>query len=237
MNQLKSKHVLVTGATSGIGKALVCELLSLGAKVSFCGRSEQKLSQLIESLPQYNHLMFFKTFDLEDLSAIPSFICQATAHQGQVDILINCAGANSARGKVSDIDLVDLQSMVNVNMLAPFVFIKEVLNHSMLPLQQGMIINVLSTVCLYSNEGIGSYTSSKAGLDALIKVLRKEVREQGVKVCSIYPGGVDTPFRSASKPEYLKESDIVNAILTMAQQSENSVIDELVVRPMVEKNF
>lgn len=237
MVSLENKHVLVTGATSGIGKELVLELLQLGAKVSFCGRSEKKLKGLTSSLAQHDNKTYSSAFDLSNFSLIPTFTEQAIEHLGPIDILINCAGANSARARVSEIELSDLQSMLDVNMLAPFVFIKQVLNQSMLPKRQGIIINVLSTVCLFSNEGIGAYTASKSGLDSLTKVLRKEVREQGIKVCSIYPGGVDTPFREAEKPDYLNASDVVAAILTMAQQSDNAVIDELIVRPMVEKNF
>ena len=68
-------------------------------------------------------------------------------------------------------------------------------------------------------------------------MFRKEAREHNVKVCSIYPGGIDTPFRDAERPEYLSTEPVVNAVLTMMQQAPNSTIDELVIRPMVERNF
>ena len=68
-------------------------------------------------------------------------------------------------------------------------------------------------------------------------MFRKEVRDKGIKVCAIYPGGVDTPFRESDRPEYLHPDSVVNSILHMASQSENSCIDELVVRPMIEKNY
>lgn len=235
--QLNNKHVLVTGATSGIGKDLVFSLLERGAKVSFCGRSTDKLTALVNTLEPDTDKTYYQAFDLSDFNQIVCFTKSAIEQLGDIDILINCAGANSARAKVNEIELTDLQSMLNVNMLAPFVFMKEVYNQSMLAKKAGMIINVLSTVCLYSNEGIGAYTASKSGFDALTKVFRKEAREAGVKVCAIYPGGVDTPFRQADRPEYLATSDVVQAILLMVQQADNAAIDELVVRPMVEKNF
>jgi short-subunit dehydrogenase len=103
--------------------------------------------------------------------------------------------------------------------------------------KRGTIINVLSTVCNFSNEGIGAYTASKASLDALAKVFRKEARLSNVKVCSIYPGGVNTSFRETTKPEYLEVESVVQAICTMILTDSNTSIDELVIRPMIEKNY
>ena len=98
-------------------------------------------------------------------------------------------------------------------------------------------LNVLSTVCNFSNEGIGAYTASKASFDALVKVFRKEVRLKNIKVCSIYPGGTNTAFRNTNKPEYLEVESVVEAIFTMILVDLNASIDELTIRPMVEKNY
>jgi NADP-dependent 3-hydroxy acid dehydrogenase YdfG len=102
----------------------------------------------------------------------------------------------------------------------------------------GVFINVLSTVCNYSNESLAAFTASKTGFDALVKVFRKEVRaNNNKKVCTIYPRGVDTPFREASKPKDLKHKEIADAILYMILQDENSSVDELILRPLIEKNY
>ncbi len=108
---------------------------------------------------------------------------------------------------------------------------------SMKKKKAGLIINVLSTVCNFSNEGIGAYTASKAGFDALVKVFRKEVRDSNIRVCSIYPGGVDTPFRAEARPTYLNAEDVVRAIMSMMQFDDYASVDELVIRPTVEKNY
>ena len=239
MRSLTNLNFIVTGATSGIGKALVLALLEQGANVAFCGRSPEKLQQLDDELTRAYPLArtFSSSFDLTESPRIADFVAQATATLGEPDVLINNAGVNSARGGVSELALADLDWMVKVNMYAPLNFIQSVVNSSMRTRHQGMIINIMSTVCQFANEGIGAYTASKSGFDGLTKVLRKELRDEGIKVCNIYPGGVDTPFREASRPLYLSAEQVVDAVLHVAGQSENASIDDLTIRPMVEKNF
>ncbi|MGY2573443.1 SDR family oxidoreductase [Vibrio sp. C8] len=234
---VKNKNFIVTGATSGIGRLLTKRLVELGANVAFCGRSESKLSELVSEIISCDSQTYFQSFDATNLELINQFVADASEKLGGIDVLVNCAGANTSRSAIADLSVDDLMGLVQLNMMSPFVFMKEVYNVSMKHRGQGIVINVLSTVCGFSNEGNGAYTASKAGIDALTKVFRKEVRERGVKVCAIYPGGVDTPFRSVERPEYLDPEQVVDAILFMASQDGISSVDELVIRPLVEKNY
>lgn len=236
---LNNKNIIVTGATSGIGKLLTNKLFELGANVAFCGRNQDKMAKLTQQLASKltNKNNYSDSFDATDFNKITFFVERAITTFGHIDVLINCAGANSARSEVANININDMQSMLNINMLSPLVFMQTVFNQSMKLNQQGTIVNVLSTVCGFSNTNIGAYTASKAGLDALTKVFRKEARAFNVKVCALYPGGVDTPFREAQRPEYLAPESVVNAILLMLNQSDNACIDELVIRPLIEQNY
>ncbi|NVK25203.1 MAG: SDR family oxidoreductase [Gammaproteobacteria bacterium] len=236
-NSLQNQTFLVTGATSGIGRLLVITLVSLGANVAFCGRSEQKMASLLEELNTDSSKLFYETFDLTDFERIEQFVSGVISKFGGIDVLVNNAGLNSSRAKTQDLTLSDLAWMTKVNMYAPFVMMREVANQTMLAKKQGVIINIMSTVCQFSNEGIGAYTASKSGFDGLSKVFRKEVRESGIKVCNLYPGGVDTEFRESKRPLYLEPNDVVEAILFMAQQSDKASVDELVIRPKIEKNY
>ncbi|MBD0785161.1 SDR family oxidoreductase [Vibrio sp. Y2-5] len=237
MLDVKNKNFIVTGATSGIGRLLTKRLVELGANVAFCGRSESKLSGLVSELTKFDSPIYYQAFDATNVELINQFVADVNKTLGSIDVLVNCAGANTSRSAIADLSVDDLMGLVQLNMMSPFVFMKQVYNASMKPRGQGVVINVLSTVCGFSNEGIGAYTASKAGMDALTKVFRKEVRERGVKVCAIYPGGVDTPFRAADRPEYLDPEQVVDAILFMASQNGISSVDELVIRPLVEKNY
>ncbi len=237
MPDVKGKNFLVTGATSGIGKLLTKTLSELGANVAFCGRSESKLNQLVEEVTPSSGRIYCQAFDATNFEHVTTFIEESVNQFGNIDVLVNCAGANTSRSQVADLAVEDLDALIRLNTLSPFVFMKEVYNCSMKERREGIVINVLSTVCHFSNEGIGAYTASKAGIDALTKVFRKEVRANGIKVCAIYPGGVDTPFRDAERPEYLDAQNVVDAIVMMAGQIGVSSVDELVIRPLVEKNY
>ena len=236
MKTLLNKKVIITGATSGIGRCLTVKLLNAGANVAFCGRSEIKMAQLLTELKHIQNNFYYDTFDISNEDDIIRFVKNAFNSLGQFDILVNCAGVNSARASVSDIKTVDLEWMLRINLVAPFVFVREVYN-SMRNKQKGLFINVLSSACNFSNEGIGAYTASKAGFDALVKVFRKEVRDNNIRVCSIYPGGVNTPFRNKPNPEYLNPETVADAIISMMLSDEKSSIDELTIRPMIEKNY
>jgi short-subunit dehydrogenase len=101
----------------------------------------------------------------------------------------------------------------------------------------GHIVNVLSTCALFSNENMGIYTTMKAGLRDLTKVLTKEVRASGVKVTAVYPGGVDTEFRTNARPDYLRPESAAKLIVDALFVPEDAVIHDLVFRPMSESNF
>lgn len=180
MNYLEGKIVIVTGGTSGLGKSLVLQLINLGAKVAFCGRSEEKLNTIIKEVGE-NSNIFYDTFEITDETKIFSFVKDVENKLGPVDVLINCAGANTSRASVKDIPLSDFQYMMNLNTIAPLNFIKACYPY-MSDKKQGLIINILSTCCLFSNEGLGSYTASKGALDSLTKVLRKEARKDNIRV-------------------------------------------------------
>lgn len=233
---LRNKRILITGATSGIGRSLALKLAAQGAQLALCGRSADKMESLMAELSAYGTQHVAQTFSVTEEQAIIDFVQTANREMGGIDILINNAGLNSARGEVGEIKTEDFDHMVAVNLRAPFIFMREVFN-VMKPAKCGTIVNVLSTVCLFSNEGIGSYTASKAGIDALTKVFRKEARKDGIKVCGVYPGGTDTPFRSNDRPDYMSADSVAQTILSMLMLPNDVVMHDMVFRPMVEGNF
>jgi len=236
MSNIENKRILLTGATSGIGRSLALKLAAQGAHLALCGRSSEKMESLLAEMPKTGKTIFTKTFSVTEEVDILSFVSEANERLGGFDILINNAGLNSARAEVGEMKTEDFDFMVAVNFRAPFIFMREVFN-LMRPAKKGLIVNVLSTVCLFANEGIGAYTSSKAGIDALTKVFRKEARKDGIKVCGVYPGGTDTPFRSADRPDYMSSESVADTILAMLMLPDDVVMHDMVFRPMVEGNF
>lgn len=237
MNYWENKCVIVTGGTSGLGRNLVLKLVNMGAKVAFCGRSKEKMDDVLSEInvEQKNNI-FYDTFEITEESKITSFVKNAADKFGMVDVLINCAGANTARANVEEIKIEDMDWMLKVNMIAPLIFIKECYKY-MKDKKEGLVINILSTCCLFSNEGIAAYTASKSALDSLTKVFRKEARKNNIRVCSVYPGGINTTFRAQEREEYLSADKTADAILSSLNIDNNVALDEIVLRPFVETNY
>lgn len=237
MKPISEQLVLLTGATSGIGRHLALSLAREGARLALCGRSAEKMARLLDELDTSSGSTFFgRTFCLSSEAEITRFVADTESELGAIEILLNCAGVNSARGEVAEMNTSDLDWMLTINLRAPMIFMRECFKR-MRERRRGHIVNVLSTVCLFSNEGIGAYTASKAGLDALTKVFRKEARSAGVKVTSIYPGGVNTAFRAQPREDYLSPESVAEAIVAVLKLNDDTAVHEFIFRPMVESNF
>lgn len=237
MESLKNKTILLTGASSGLGKALLFALLNKGARVAFCGRSAEKMEQILASVSKDKQQnIYHETFCLSEHKRIVQFVQNAKQKFGSIDVLINNAGLNNARGSVLEMDMEKLDWMMKINFMAPAVFMQEA-GKLMMQQHSGLVVNMLSTACLFSNEGIGAYTAGKAALDALTKVFRKEVRTSNIRTLSVYPGGIDTPFRNSKKPEYMDASKVADLVIQNIETDSTIALDELVFRPLVERNF
>lgn len=235
MSQLTGKVILITGATAGIGRALALQAAEKGARLALCGRTDQKMQTLCAELSEYPDV-FTQLFDITDEQCTIGFIKSVIERFGQIDILINNAGANTAKGNVTDIKTSDYEYMIKLNQVAPFVVMREVFK-DMQTRKMGNIVNILSSVCKFSNPSMGAYTGSKDGFDGMTKVFRKEAAQHNVVVTAVYPGGVDTDFRVIERKDYLTADTVAKSIISLLELDSEAAVHELVLRPHIEKNY
>ena len=226
------KTVLITGATDGIGKALAI-LLSNDYNLALCGRNDAKMSALLQELG--NCHVYSECFDITDPDQRHYFCENVKKEFGTVDVLVNNAGANTKKNKVVDINLEDLRYMFELNCVSAVGMIQEIYP-LMVEKQQGLFVNILSTCCLFNNPTTGSYSASKDAMEAISKILLKEVKAENIGVCNVYPGGVDTNFRAVANPNYLKPETVAKMIKNCIENEEGCVHD-LVIRPFIEDNL
>lgn len=234
---MKDKVTVVSGASSGIGFELVKKLLREGTKVACCARNIQSLIELRTELKQTEDTMYIKSFDVKNEEDIIIFIKETENSLGPIDYLFNNVGANPAKAEIFDINTDDFDFMYAVNMRAPMIFTREVSNIMKKESIAGTIVNVHSSCCKFSNPTIGSYTASKTGFDALSQVFRKELRDYNIKVMNVYPGGVDTSFRALDRSDYLRPENVAQTIIQQLCLPPEIYLDDIVLRPLVERTF
>lgn len=226
------KTVMITGATDGVGKALAM-LLSRDYNLALCGRSREKMDQLTRELGGCS--VYAECFDITDGTKRHSF-CEAVRKEfGGVDILVNSAGANTKKDKIVDINLDDLRYMFELNCVSALGMIQEVYP-AMAAKQDGLIVNILSTCCLFNNPMTGSYSASKDAMEGISKILTKEVKGDHIGVCNVYPGGINTNFRATANPDYLKPETVAKMIRTCIE-NEDGCVHDIIIRPFIEDNM
>lgn len=225
-----SKTALVTGATSGIGRALVERLVAREVRVFATGRNQTALAELAK--------MGVTTacYDLSEASAAGALYREVSSQFGPPDFLINNAGYNSRKAAWVEVSDEEMDKQWMVNFRAPAILCREALKE-MSVRRSGHIVNVLSSVALHSNPTMGLYTAMKEGLYGLTKVLIKEARESSVKVTAVHPGGTDTGFREKPRPDYIKAESAAHMLCDVLFAPEDVVVHELTFRPLVETNF
>jgi NAD(P)-dependent dehydrogenase (short-subunit alcohol dehydrogenase family) len=232
MDSGRRPSALVTGATSGIGRALCQELGRAGVEVLATGRSAERLSEVTRETGCRGRVL-----DLADEDAPRALYRWAKEQLGTApDFLVNNAGYNSRKAPLTEVTDAEWDAQYRVNLRAPALLCRDALI-DMAARRSGHIVNVLSTVVHLGIENMGTYTAMKQGLYGLTRVLIKEARDAGVKVTAVHPGGTDTGFRAQARPDYMQAESVAKMICGVLFSPPDVVVHDLTFRPMVETNF
>lgn len=228
------KLCLITGASKGIGRATAIKLAHEGYKLALMARDNEVLENLAEELSFVNTDIITLKTDLQKQEDIIRGLDTIFKRFGNIDILINNAGLGHFR-RAEELSLEEWDETMSVNVRSGFILSKEVIA-GMKKSGGGHIVAVASDVSKRTFARGSAYCASKYAQDAFFSALRKEVREYGIKVSTIYPGLVDTAFHSANPDadgtDWLKADDVANAIQYVISAPKHVVIDELMIHPL-----
>ncbi|OCQ99141.1 short-chain dehydrogenase [Nostoc sp. MBR 210] len=236
MGSKQKQRALITGASSGIGKATALAFAKAGIDVALVSRSLDKLETVATAAKQTGVEAKAYTLDLAELPQVAAKIAAIAQDFGNIDILVNNAGIGYT-GNLSDTSLEDWQNVININLTSVFECIKGILPR-MRDRSTGTIINVASIAAKQTFAGWGAYCVSKAGLLALSQTLAQEERAHGIRVTVICPGSVnteiwdtDTVHANFDRSKMLTPEIVAQSILHTVLLPPQAVIDELVLMP------
>src|SRR5687768_9189386 len=186
---MEGKVAIVTGASSGIGRASTLEFARKGARVMAVGRNEVELNALRDEASDFAGAIRPHLADVAELTQIDRLISETVDHFGQIDLLVNAAGILK-QGNIENTTLDEWDKMMNINVRSVFYLMQVCVPH--LERTKGNIVNVSSVTGLRSFPNVLAYCVSKAAVDQLTRCSALELAPKGIRVNAVNPGVVVT---------------------------------------------
>jgi NADP-dependent 3-hydroxy acid dehydrogenase YdfG len=246
--KLTGTVAVVTGASSGIGRATALELAAQGASVALVARRRDRLEELAAEIGKAGGTALAVRTDISDRAQAEAAVDAAVERFGRLDILVNNAGL-MILGPFADADVDDVDRMIAINQQGLLYMTKAALPHLRKAAEQGPrdvadIVNVSSIAGRVSWAGFGVYNMTKFGVNGFTEALRQEVTRDHVRVGVVEPGAVDTELQShnteeirdglAAFPadkEMLTSEDIADGVVYMVTRRRRTSIAELWIMP------
>jgi NAD(P)-dependent dehydrogenase (short-subunit alcohol dehydrogenase family) len=231
------KTAVVTGAGSGVGRAVALNLVRDGWKVAILGRDSKKLAETAGIEENANFLV--EPCDIGDSAAVDAMGKRILAAFGEVEVLVNAAGTNAPKRALEVLSLEDYHAMLNANLHGAYYCVQAFLPQ-MRARGSGTIINVISDAAKQASPKAGpAYSMSKAGLVGLTQAINAEERARGVRACALLPGDIDTPLLdkrpappdAAARARMMKADDIAACVRFCIDLPPHVIVEELLVRP------
>ena len=244
-----NKIILITGATSGFGKAIAEKFAASGDHLIITGRRGERLKEIEQDLSaRYNVRILPLVMDVQKKEQVFDTIEKLPEKWQPIDVLINNAGLAAGRDYFDEASLQDWETMIDTNVKGVLYVTKAVLPF-MLSRKTGHIINIGSTAAKEVYEKGNVYCASKSAVDALSEAMRIDLLRHGIKVTAIHPGAAETEFsivrlkgdKEAARKVYegfqpLTAEDVANVVLYCSTLPAHVCINDLVLTATAQAN-
>ena len=225
-----TKTALVTGATSGIGKATAQILAKNNYKIILCGRREDRLIALEKELSEFTEIHSL-SFDVRDKKAVFESINSLPEAFSKIDVLINNAGNAHGLDSIQNGDLDDWDAMIDINVKG-LLYVSKAIMPQMIERKSGHIINIGSIAGkeVYPNGNV--YCATKHAVDALNQAMRMDLNPYGIRVGAIHPGMVETEFSEVRfKGDTERADNVYKGFQPLVPEDIADIIHFVVSRP------
>ena len=235
-----SNVAVITGAGSGVGRAVAWRLARLKWKLALVGRREAALRETVQRLTRNQRKQcLICPCDVGDLAAVTKMAKKVASQLGQVEILVNAAGINVPKRSLEVLSMEDYHGMLAANLHGPYhcvqAFLPTMRRHG-----YGTIVNIGSEAGIQATPKAGpGYVISKFGLRGLTQAINAEERERGIRACSIFPGDIDTalldkrpaPPSPEARRKMLQPEDVAECVVLAIHLPARAIVEELIIRP------
>lgn len=230
---------VITGAGSGIGRAIALKLARNHWKVALVGRRPEALAETVELAagPTIRSEAF--PCDISDPAAVEAMAASVLIRFGHVHALINAAGINISQRGLAVLSTSDFQRVVETNLHGAYYCIQAFLP-SMRQSGEGTVVNISSEAGRQASAKSGAaYAVSKFGLDGLTQSINAEERARGIRACCIFPGDVATPLLDCrpvpppadARAQMLQPDDVAACVWLVLNLPHRAIVEEIVIRP------
>jgi NADP-dependent 3-hydroxy acid dehydrogenase YdfG len=230
--------MVITGAGSGVGRAVAHLFAQDGWRIALIGRRADALKETAAGMTGAADVAIVPC-DVGDPAAVTRMAADVLARFGHVDVLVNAAGTNIPRRSWKELVHEDYHALMDANLHGAYYCIEAFLP-GMRERGAGTVVNINSEAGrLASPKAGGAYAASKFGLAGLTQSLNAEERANGIRACSIFPGDIDTPIldkrpqppTAEAREKMLKPEDIADCVKLAVNLPQRAVIEELLIRP------
>ncbi|HET8563227.1 MAG TPA: SDR family NAD(P)-dependent oxidoreductase, partial [Candidatus Binatia bacterium] len=197
---LAGKVALITGGSRGIGKAIALGYAQAGARVVICARNPEELKKAAVEIRKIGAEIHEAAGDIGNPTDVARIVGAALDRYGTIHVLVNNASLLGPRVPLAEYPLASWEEVMRINLTGVFIMTQAVLK-IMIPQRQGSIINVSSGVGRVGKARWGAYAVSKFGVEGFTQVLAEEVKDFGIRVNALNPGGTRTEMRAEAYPE------------------------------------
>ncbi|MDE3018478.1 MAG: SDR family oxidoreductase [Nitrospirota bacterium] len=231
--RLNGKVAVVTGSSSGIGKAIALTFADEGARVVVTARRRDLCAQTVRQITQRGGQALALPADVADEAQVERLIADTVAQWGRLDILVNNAGIGGG-GRIAETSTDAFDAVIGTNLRGTFFCCRAGFRQMTTQPEGGTILNMSSVCGVQAWAGTGLYSASKHGVMALTKSLADEGRRYKIKVSAICPGGVADALVDASpdeirRSERISPFDIAETAVYLATLGPNTVVHQVIV--------